>query len=224
MMRTQVSDSSIDCYHSHKVEFNHQEQIIEVWKNIPNYEGFYQASSLGNIRSLDRFVNCRGSKKKLVKSRLYKPQNGLKYLQITLNKENKAKTHPIHRLITLTFIGERPHANAVIRHLNGNPKDNSLKNLCYGTYVENEADKNIHGTTAWGEKVGTSKLKLNEIFEIKKIKATGVTSQSIAIKFNVSKSTICRIINGITWARSSHAVMRKPLGVPEQVELFGEAA
>ena len=111
----------------------------ETWKAIPGYEGRYQVSDLGRVRSLDRILNysTRGfpANKKYV-GRVLKPSASSKgHLKITIDKMNK----PIHQLVMLAFIGPRPNATET-RHLDGDPKNNCLVNLCYGTKEENHRD------------------------------------------------------------------------------------
>lgn len=98
----------------------------EIWKDIPGYEGLYQASNLGNIRSLPR----NATKGKLLS--FSKSKNG--YYHIILSKNNNQKTFNVHRLIMLTFYGK---SNLQIDHIDGNKQNNNLNNLEYVTNSEN---------------------------------------------------------------------------------------
>ena len=100
----------------------------EIWKSIPGYEGKYEASNFGNIRSLN--YNKTG-KTKIMKQRLAK--NG--YLRVTLGF-NKKKEYPVHVLIYKTFIGEIKEGMQV-NHLNEIKTDNRLCNLSIVTPKEN---------------------------------------------------------------------------------------
>jgi hypothetical protein len=122
--------------------------MLENWFNIPNYEGFYQASDQGNIRSLDRQVaygrhdgGCFYLGRVLRKTKLKKG-----YLSVKLAKEGVKKTRYVHELILLACIGKRPFTidRGEIRHLNGDKDDNRLANLSYGTVKENAADRVRH--------------------------------------------------------------------------------
>ena len=101
---------------------------MEIWRNIPGYEGLYQASSLGNIKSLYRFVKCVHGGRRSVPERILKPGRFCKagHVSVTLGKGTNGK--PVHQLIALTFIGPRPKG-ADTRHLNGDPTNNRLDNL-----------------------------------------------------------------------------------------------
>ena len=121
--------------------------MLENWFNIPDYEGFYQASDEGNIRSLDRQVSygrhgrCFYSGRVLRKTKLKKG-----YLIVKLAKKGVKKTRYVHELTLLACIGKRPFTidRGEIRHLNGDKDDNRLANLAYGTVKENAADRVRH--------------------------------------------------------------------------------
>lgn len=125
--------------------------MIELWRDIPGYEGLYQASSLGRIRSLDREIiaNYKNGKTQI---RHYKGQilapgryNKDGHLSVVLGKGTSGK--PVHSLVALTFIGTRPK-DCDVRHVDGNPANNRLDNLMYGTRTQNILDvyrKENHG-------------------------------------------------------------------------------
>ncbi len=76
----------------------------ELWKDIPNYEGLYQVSNLGKIKSLDRYVNGRNSKR-LIKGKilsLVKEKDG--YLVVNLYKNNATKQFRVHRIVAEVFL------------------------------------------------------------------------------------------------------------------------
>lgn len=107
---------------------------MEIWKDIPDYEGFFQASNLGNIR--------RKSDKQLL--RQYTDKKG--YKRVYLTKNHIGKTLPVHRLVYGAFF-EKPMSRAesnmmlgyfpVINHKDENPSNNNIKNLELITTQEN---------------------------------------------------------------------------------------
>jgi hypothetical protein len=108
---------------------------IETWKDIPGFENKYQASSFGNIRSINRRVNSfhkNGIVLKGKKLKLCKLPNG--YLNISLGKNN---TTLVHRVIAKTFI-KNPENKPCINHKDGNKSNNNIVNLEWCTYSENE--------------------------------------------------------------------------------------
>jgi hypothetical protein len=101
---------------------------MEIWKDIKDYEGLYQVSNFGNIKSLERMVGCNGGFKKinevLCKTKEYK--NG--YKMISLSKFSKSKTMLIHRLAAIAFIDNKG-SNNVVNHKDGDRLNNRVDNL-----------------------------------------------------------------------------------------------
>jgi NUMOD4 motif/HNH endonuclease len=102
---------------------------VEIWKDIPNYEGLYQCSNFGNVKSVDRFIKRNGFDVFLKGVKL-KPNGDGRYLHVILYKKNKSFTGRIHVLVSMTFLGHNSlKRNIVINHINGNKFDNNLFNL-----------------------------------------------------------------------------------------------
>lgn len=97
---------------------------MEIWKDIPGYEGKYQASSMGGIKSL------KGNPKQLLQSQT---KNG--YLCVSLRKDKRSKNWLSHRLIGIAFLGDNPTLD--INHKNGIKTDNRIENLEWCTRAEN---------------------------------------------------------------------------------------
>lgn len=102
----------------------------EIWKDIPEYEGLYQASNLGNIRVLNRVVNSgiKNNNTVIRKGKLLKQRINQGYYEVALSKNNKKKFLKVHRLIAITFI---PNLNNFpsINHKNENKLNNNVNNL-----------------------------------------------------------------------------------------------
>lgn len=103
---------------------------IEVWKDIPGYEGLYRVSTLGRIKSLSRLM-VNGDSFFLSKDRILKPCiDTTGYYTINLWKERLPNTRKIHKLVAITFLGHKPCGNKlVIDHIDGNKLNNRLTNI-----------------------------------------------------------------------------------------------
>ena len=107
--------------------------MTEIWKNIEGYENLYQISSIGRVRSLDRFDSIgRFIKGKILKPRIDKDG----YHCIFLSKNGTQKPFKIHRLVAQAFI-PNPDNKPCIDHVNCVRSDNRLENLRWVTYLEN---------------------------------------------------------------------------------------
>jgi len=95
---------------------------MEIWKDIKDYEGLYQVSNLGNVKSLRT-------------NNLLKPSNG-EYKQVTLCNKGKRKTIAIHRLVAETFI-DNPFNKKQVNHKDENKHNNCVNNLEFCTHKEN---------------------------------------------------------------------------------------
>lgn len=95
----------------------------EIWKDIPNYEGVYQVSNLGKVKSL----NYNRTK---VEKIMLLTLNRYGYYAIGLSKNNKKKTFTVHKLVAMAFLGHTPCGyKLVVDHIDSNPLNNNLENL-----------------------------------------------------------------------------------------------
>ena len=178
---------------------------IEEWLPIPGYEGSYEASNLGRIRSLERVVNTSRQGvpvKKPVQGRMISQCNsgssGGKYLGFKLNLEGKQVSVSTHVAVMLSFAGPRPEGEHIC-HRNGNGKDNRLFNLRYDTPENNYDDRRKHGTDISGEKNPSSKLTTENVLAIKRLLEEKVPGKQIAKLFDVTDVLISQIKLGKAW-------------------------
>lgn len=119
----------------------------EVWRSIKGYEGYYEASNLGNIRSVERTIILKTKdgkdrpsvfKSKVLKLRkeIKDKHNWLPRYYVHLSKDGKSKRFYVHRLVAQTFI-ENPDNLPDVNHINGNPLDNRVENLEWITKADN---------------------------------------------------------------------------------------
>lgn len=109
----------------------------EIWKDIEGYEGLYQVSNLGNIKSLKR-KTWNGYIFVQKEDLILKPGlNAKKYLYVSLSKDNKTHTYRVHRLVAQTFI-PNPENKPQVNHIDGNKSNNNVDNLEWCTNSENQ--------------------------------------------------------------------------------------
>lgn len=114
---------------------------MEIWRDIPGYEGKYQASNLGRIKSLDRLVTC-GKQVNFIKGRILKPslqgKENLRYQSVSLCDDGKIKRFLVHRLVAMAFL-PNPNNLPQVNHKDENQLNNNLDNLewCTVTYNNN---------------------------------------------------------------------------------------
>ena len=127
---------------------------------------------------------------------LYFGCGGYLYASISIN--GKQRSIPLHRLLLDAFVGPCP-IKMECRHLDGDPLNNTLQNLCYGTVQQNANDRAKHGHNRRGENHPRSKLKNLQVIEIRDQYQDGKTIAKIARQFNCSESTIRDIVKGRKW-------------------------
>ena len=122
----------------------------EIWKDIAGYEGIYQVSNLGNVKSLS--FGPKNRKSGTVKLLRQTPSN-CGYYKVELYKNGKSKMMYVHRLVATAFI-PNPEKKPQVNHIDGNKANNVLSNLEWATSSENQLHAIDHGLRAKSPMLG----------------------------------------------------------------------
>jgi hypothetical protein len=168
----------------------------EVWKAVPGYGGAYEVSSHGRVRSLDRLVlrSFRDGRvgARLVAGRVLRPgpaRTG--HRTVALGRGNSKQ---VHSLVLLAFVGPPPPGHEVL-HNDGDPANNRLSNLRYGTRSENNFDITRHGRRA---------LTRDQVLYVRKRSAEGFAYgelHQLARSWGVNPGILWRVKNGNSYTR-----------------------
>ena len=170
------------------------------WREIPGWDGFYEVSSDGKVRSIRRLVSINSvtpERKRWMGGSEITPRKVKDgYLVVTLSGGGRRQKLPVHRAVLMTF-SRLPVEGEVCRHMNGNPADNRSSNLQWGSHLENMQDRQEHGHYQTCDSHHMAKLSREQVAEI--YTSRGTTSE-IAAKYGVGTSTVNRIRTGVSWS------------------------
>lgn len=168
----------------------------EIWKDIPGYEGRYQVSDMGRVRSLDRIITMPSRYghpyQSPRKGRVLRPGRMTQgHMSVALGKHN---SQTVHSLVMLAFIGPPPEGMEVC-HNNGNPADNRLENLRYDSRSSNCIDAYRDGARS-----PYTKMTPDLVRTIRARLRNGEKGSIVARDYSVGQSVISNIKNGRTFA------------------------
>lgn len=172
--------------------------MIEEWRDIKGFEGKYQISNLGRVKSLDRITNNRVFKSAVKKLQI----SNTGYHRVFLCLENrKSKPFSVHRLVAKAFL-EHIEGRDIVNHLDGNKLNNIVTNLEWVTVSENtlHSYKNKLQVMGIGENNPASKYTEDQIREVKRLSKLGLNRKEISNITKVSKATIHLVLNNKSWA------------------------
>lgn len=171
------------------------DSIVEQWKPVVGYEGLYEVSDQGRVKTLHAKRWC-GNHWQDVEPRIMKQTIGIQgYPVVKLTKQGKGKTWTVHTLVLSSFVCAKP-SKQECRHLNGNRQDSRLCNLTWGSPAENDDDRKRHGTLPCGTNHHAAKLTEDQVL---RIRAAIGTHRNIASEFGVSSSVVSNIKARRSW-------------------------
>jgi hypothetical protein len=115
----------------------------------------------------------------------------------------------VHRLALLAFQGEPPEGKPLVRHLDGDPSNNRLENLAYGSFIDNERDKIAHGTVMRGARNPQTVLTEAQVLEIRRLHPE-TSMAALGARYGCSTTAVRAIVLGRNWAW-----LRGPESLPE---------
>ena len=175
---------------------------MELWKPVVGYEGVYEVSSKGRVRSVDRVLIDRNGREKNFRGQIIATHlNKYGYPICTLWRCGKGKTSTIHRLVAISFL-ENENDKPQVNHIDGNKENNSIDNLEWVTNSENDIHAFEIGlrTTRRGVDCNFTKLTDEIVLSIRDMKKKGATQRHIAQTFNISEGNVSQIVNRKRWA------------------------
>lgn len=173
-----------------KTMSNLQEE--EIWRSVVGYEGIYEVSNLGRVKSLDRIdAGGRRWKGRIMANQTQK--TGHKTLRLC--QQAAYENYKVHHLVLHAFVGPRPNGMECC-HNDGDPANNRLENLRWDTHKANSADRELHGQTIKGSQHVLAKLTEGQVLAIR---ADSRSNLAIAQDYGVSATTISFIKNRQRW-------------------------
>lgn len=172
----------------------------EIWKDIPEYEGYYQVSNRGHVRSVTRQKRTRFDSYFWIKGCPKRPHTQADgYLQIGLSKDGTKKSYLLHRIVACAFIpGD---TSLEVNHKDFNRKNNCVENLEWVTRIENVDYSHRNGRLLRKYERGVkTKLNLSQVIEIRKLRYV-VDQKTLSKRFDVSVGTVSCIQRGVLWKR-----------------------
>lgn len=162
---------------------------VEMWKDIEGYEGRYQVSNLGSVKSL------------ITKERILKPgTNNRGYLYVALSENGEAKNFLVHRLVALHFI-PNPGQREFVNHIDGDKTNNMKSNLEWNTFRENynhAMKNNLLRCNVRSERTFTNE-EVRTIRRLNKKDKKEFSGRKLALYLNSDPSIISRILNFRTY-------------------------
>lgn len=165
----------------------------EKWRQVPGYEGIYEISSMGRVKSLA----CGAANVKILKSGISK----FGYISSWLSKNKEVKAFRNHRLVASAFL-PNPNKYPAVNHINGIRSDNHVLNLEWCTHSYNSLDAANRMQQQHNKRAGSCKLTANKVLLIREMNAfckKSFTCRWLAKCYRVHSTTVEYIVNGKTW-------------------------
>lgn len=165
------------------------------WKSVPEYEGYYEVSSDGQVRSVRHMTKAGWRGGKVLAQ--FPDKDG--YLRVHLSRQGECVSRTVHTLVLSTFV-RLPEGDEQCLHGTRGKQCNDVDNLSWGSAQDNSDDKYRDGTMARGERQGNSQLSAEDIAEIFSLRAAGLKQREIGEVSGISQAHVSRILLKQSWA------------------------
>lgn len=179
----------------------------EVWRAVPGFDGKYEVSSLGRVRSVDRRVHSRGGYQFRPGVVLSQMTDTYGYLQVPMHLPPRRWTMKVHRCVALAFI-PNPNGKPQINHIDGDKRNNRVENLEWVTAKEHGLHSAKMKLRPMGNNNGSAKLTESDVPDIRRLLADGVSLKKIGLLYGVSDYAIFCIKHGRTWSHITDVATR----------------
>lgn len=169
--------------------------MSERWRQVLGYEGYYEVSDFGRVRSIDRVVTFSDGRVRAFAGRMCKPKRGAYGYPLVLLSAgmDRKKWVAVHLLVLRAFVGPAPSSYEAC-HNNGDRQDARLSNLRYDTRSGNHADKWRHGTMPHGETHDLARYS-DEVVEAVRLHPADTVTE-LARRFGMSRTHVWNLRNG----------------------------
>lgn len=172
---------------------------LEIWKDIRGYEGHYQVSNRGQVRSLTKMVRYAHGLRPYAGRIVAFSDNPSGYFYVHLYRDNKSKSFRVNRLVAEAFT-PNPEGKKTVNHEDGDLHNNLVGNLAWMTQKEQIHHSRDKLGNLRGESAGASKLAMKEILAIRSAVPGTKSQATLALEFGVTQSTISDILRRKTWS------------------------
>ena len=168
--------------------------LLFMWKPIKGFEGHYEVNELGDIKSLERFVNHAIYGPMRVTEKMMKKLAGAKgYVRVNLALDKKHHFFQVHILVAQAFI-PNPYNKPQVNHKNGIKTDNRIENLEWCTNQENRDHAVKNGLHATGARLESTKRIESELSKVIDLISQGWSHQKIAKEYGTKRQTVGKIL------------------------------
>ena len=178
---------------------------MEQWRSVRGYEGYYEVSDQGRVRSLTRECRFSFGRTRTIGGQILRPTatrtrlDGKSRIIVTLSRNNVQRRACVPQLVLEAFHGRRPSLHHESRHLDCDVSNNRSVNLAWGTRAENHADTLRLDHVLRGERNRQAKLTDEQVRQIRDLRIRGISGPKIAARFGISPDTVYAIAKREAW-------------------------